>query len=70
MLLQVVAFASAAVDQQVMEASTEDSTSTNLQPATETNVVQGAQHVWAPYQSGKHLFLVRAIPDQRLSDTA
>ncbi|KAI1137252.1 HCP-like protein [Hypoxylon sp. FL0543] len=53
LLLQAVASASAA-DQQVMETNTDETPTTNLNPATETDVVQGAQQ-WAPYQSGWEL---------------
>ncbi|KAI0384280.1 HCP-like protein [Hypomontagnella monticulosa] len=52
LLLQVVALTSAA-EQQVLE-TTEDTTA-NLNPTAETDVVQGEQYQWTPYQNGWEL---------------
>ncbi|KAI4865314.1 HCP-like protein [Hypoxylon rubiginosum] len=55
LLLQVVASTSAA-EQQVLEADADDTTAPNIQSgAAETDVVQGAQHAWSPYQNGWEL---------------
>ncbi|KAI1464009.1 HCP-like protein [Daldinia caldariorum] len=51
LLLQVVAFTSAA-DQQILG---DDTTTENHPQAAETDVVQREQHTWAPYQSGWEL---------------
>ncbi|KAI1459961.1 HCP-like protein [Annulohypoxylon moriforme] len=53
LLLQAVASVSAA-EQQVLEKDADDITTTSLNPAAETDIVQGTQQ-WAPYQNGWEL---------------
>ncbi|KAI1098577.1 HCP-like protein [Jackrogersella minutella] len=55
LLLSQVVASRAADEQQVLEANADDITTTNLNPAVETDVVQGAQPGWAPYQNGWEL---------------
>ncbi|OTB05698.1 hypothetical protein M426DRAFT_319687 [Hypoxylon sp. CI-4A] len=54
LLWQAVASA-VSTDQQVFEANSDQATTANLEPAVESDVVQGAQAGWSPYQSGWEL---------------
>ncbi|KAI1392913.1 HCP-like protein [Hypoxylon trugodes] len=55
LLLLQVAATTASDEQQVVDAIVDDTTATNYNSATETDIVQSTQHAWTPYQSGWEL---------------